>query len=165
MGKGHGGKDHFCKYRHRCSTAQQFFNTSDFLHHECRLWENDSKEDLHVPHDPCVQRFMSVPEDEFSNLTPALTPTSIVLDLGCTRAMTSKRAAQGLMEFCDAYPDCGLSYRLDQTTSQFTFANSESASCKQKIVVCMYDRDYAIQSTEFDIVEPEESPILMSLPQ
>ena len=38
------------------------------------------------------------------------------------------------------------------------------ASCKQKIVVCMYDRDYAIQSTEFDIVEQGEVPILMSLP-
>ena len=69
------------------------------------------------------------------------------------------------MEFCDAHPDCGLWHRLDQTTSQFTFANSESASCKQKIVVCMYDRDYAIQSTEFDIVEQGEVPILMSLPQ
>ena len=113
----------------------------------------------------CVQSFMSVPEDEFSYLTHALTPTSMVLDLGCTRAMTSKRAAQGLMEFCDAHPDCGLWYRLHQNTSQFTFANSESASCKQKIVVCMYDRDYAIQSTEFDIVEQGEVLILMSLPQ
>ena len=69
------------------------------------------------------------------------------------------------MEFCDQNPDCGLWYRLDQTTSQFTFANSESASCKQKIVVCMYDVDYAIQSTEFDIVEQGEVPTLMSLPQ
>ena len=77
----------------------------------------------------------------------------MVLDLGCTRAMTSWRAAKDLMEFCDKNPDCGLWYRLDQTTSQFTFANSESASCKQKIVVCMYDVDYAVQSTEFDIVE------------
>ena len=69
------------------------------------------------------------------------------------------------MEFCDKNPDCGLWYRLDQTTSQFTFANLESASCKQKIVVCMYDVDYAVQSTEFDIVEQGEVPTLMSLPQ
>ena len=65
----------------------------------------------------------------------------------------------------DKNPDCGLWYRLDQTTSQFTFANSESASCKQKIVVCMYDVDYAVQSTEFDIVEQGEVPTLTSLPQ
>ena len=69
------------------------------------------------------------------------------------------------MEFCDAHPDGGLWYRLDQTTSEVTFANSESASCKQKIVVCMYDRDYAIQSTGFNIVEQGKVPILMSLPQ
>ena len=77
--------------------------------------------------------------------------------------MTSWRAAKDLMEFCDQNPDCGLWYRLDQTTSQF--ASSESASCKQKIVVCMYDVDYAVQSTEFDIVEQGEVPTLMSLPQ
>ena len=29
----------------------------------------------------------------------------------------------------------------------------------------MYDRDYAIQSTGFDIFEQAETPILMSLPQ
>ena len=108
---------------------------------------------------------MATPESEMSYLTHALTPTSMVLDLGCTRAMTSWRAAKDLMEFCDQNPDCGLWYRLDQTTSQFTFANSESASCKQKIVVCMYDVDYAVQSTEFDIVEQGEVPTLMSLPQ
>ena len=69
------------------------------------------------------------------------------------------------MEFCDHHPDCGLWYRLDETTSQFTFASSESASCRQKIMVCMYDVDYAVQSTEFDIVEQGEVPTLMSLPQ
>ena len=111
------------------------------------------------------QVYMATPESEMSYLTHALTPTSMVLDLGCTRAMTSWRAAKDLMEFCDQNPDCGLWCRLDQTTSQFTFANSESASCKQKIVVCMYDVDYAVQSTEFDIVEQGEVPTLMSLPQ
>ena len=167
-GKGDGGKDHFANVatetpQPNSSTTHQTFFTMNADYDLLREFE--SKEDFHVPHDPCVQSFMSVPEDEFSYLTHALTPTSMVLDLGCTRAMASKRAAQGLMEFCDAHPDCGLWYRLDQTTSQFTFANSESASCKQKIVVCMYDRDYAIQSTEFDIVEQGEVPILMSLPQ
>ena len=65
------------------------------------------------------------------------------------KILTSESAAQQLIEFCDAHPDCGLWYRLDQTTSQFTFVNSKSASCKQKVVVCVYARDYAIQPTEF----------------
>ena len=118
-----------------------------------------------VPRPHTEQVYMATPESETSYLTHSLTPTSMVLDLGCTRAMTSWRAAKDLMEFCDKNPDCGLWYRLDRTTSQFTFANSESASCKQKIVVCMYDVDYAVQSTEFDIVEQGEVPTLMSLPQ
>ena len=111
------------------------------------------------------ESFMATPKEESSFLTHALTPTSMVLDLGCTRAMTSRRAAKDLMNFCDESPNCGIWYRLEQTTSQFTFANSESASCQQKIVICMYDRESAVQSTEFDIVEQGEVPTLMSLPQ
>ena len=127
------------------------------------LFEIEREEEVpdDVPQPLTGQVYMATPESE----THALTPTSMVLDLGCTRAMTSWRAAKDLMEFCDKNPDCGLWYRLDQTTSQFTFANSESASCKQKIVVCMYDVDYAVESTEFDIVEQGEVPTLMSLPQ
>ena len=146
-----GGKDDFANTATNApqpssSTAHQTFFTMNADYNLLR--ENESKEDLYVPHDPCVQSFMSVPEEEFSYLTHALTPTSMVLDLDGTRAVTSKRAAQGLMEFCDAHPDCGLWYRLDQTTSQFTFANSALARCKQKIVICMYDRDYMPSSQQ-----------------
>ena len=58
-----------------------------------------------------------------------------------------------------------LWYTIAETTSQFTFANSESTKCKQKLVICMCDREYAVQSTEFGIVEQGHVPILMSLPQ
>ena len=137
------------------------------MHNLSSLFEIERKEEVpdDVPQPLTGQVYMATPESETSYLTHALTPTSMVLDLGCTRAMTSWRAAKELMDFCDKNPECGLWYRLDQTTSQFTFANSESASCKQKIVVCMYDVDYAVQSTEFDIVEQGEVPTLMSLPQ
>ncbi|CAE7531571.1 unnamed protein product [Symbiodinium sp. CCMP2456] len=98
-------------------------------------------------------------------ISQPLTPTAMVLDLGCTRAMASRVAAQDLMKFCDEHPDCGIWYTIAETTSQFTFANSESTKCNQKLVVCMLDREYAVQSTEFDIVEQGHVPILMSLPQ
>ena len=129
-GKCDGGKDHFANTatdapQPSSSTTHQTFFSMNVDYN--LLWENESKEDLHVPHDPCVQSFMSVPDDEFSYLTHALTPTSMVLDLGCARAMTSKRAAQGLLEFCDAHPDCGLWYRLDQTT--FVRYNSFNPRC------------------------------------
>ena len=64
-----------------------------------------------------------------------------------------------------AAQDCGIWCHIAETTSQFTFANSESTKCNQKLVVCMYDREYVVQSTEFDIVEQGHVPILMSLPQ
>ena len=137
------------------------------MHNFPSLLEIERKEEVpdDIPPPLIEQVYMATPENETSYLIYALTPTSMVLDLGCTRAMTSWRAAKDLMEFCDKNPDCGLWYRLDQAASQFRFANSESASCKQKIVVCMYDADYAVQSTEFDIVEQGEVPTLMSLPQ
>ena len=98
-------------------------------------------------------------------ISQPLTPTTMVLDLGCTRTMASRVAALDLMKFCDQNPNCGIWYKIAETTSQFTFANSESTKCNQKLIVCMYDREYAVQSTEFDIVEQGHVPILMSLPQ
>ena len=109
--------------------------------------------------------FMATEEKNESFIAQPLTPTSMVLDLGCTRAMTSRVAAQDLIKFCDKNPDCGVWYVIKETTSQFTFANSESTKCTQKLVMCMYDRDYVVQSTEFDIVEQGHVPTLMSLPQ
>ena len=109
--------------------------------------------------------FMATEEEKTSFIAQPLTPTSMVLDLGCTRAMASRVAAQDLMKFCDHNPDCGIWYHVAETTSQFTFANSESTKCNQKLVVCMYDKEYVVQSTEFDIVEQGHVPTLMSLPQ
>ena len=100
--------------------ASTVFTTRNFS----SLLEIEEKEE-DVPHLLAEQIFMATPESEMSYLTHALTPASIVLDLGCTRAMTSW--SKDLMEFCDHHPDCGLWYRLDETTSQFTFASSEVA--------------------------------------
>eukprot|EP00439_Symbiodinium_sp_Y106_P053961 s2355_g7.t1 len=105
------------------------------------------------------------PEEHESFIAQPLTPTSMVLNLGCTRAMASRVSAQDLIKFCDQNPDCGIWYTIAETTSQFTFADSESTKCNQKLVVCLYDREYAVQSTEFDIVEQGHVPILMSLTQ
>ena len=113
--------------------------------------------------------FMATEEkiDKFEEafISQPLTPTAMVLDLGCTRTMASRVAALDPMKFCDQNPNCDIWYKIAETTSQFTFANSESTKCNQKLIVCMYDREYAVQSTEFDIVEQGRVPILMSLPQ
>ena len=99
---------------------------------------------------------MATEEKNESFIAQPLTPT---------RAMTSRAAAQDLMKFCDQILDCGIWYQVTETTSQFTFANSESTTCTQKLIACMYDREYMVQSTEFDIVEQGHVPSSMSLPQ
>ena len=77
-------------------------------------------------------------ENHEAFITQPLTPTSMVLDLGCTRAMTSWVAAQDLMKFCEQNKDCGIWYNIAETQSKFTFANSESTQCKHKLVICIY---------------------------
>ena len=109
--------------------------------------------------------FMATKEEKTSFIAQPLTPISMVLDLECTRAMGSRVAAQDLMKFYDHNSDCGIWYHIAETTSQFSFANSESTKCNQKLVVCMYDKEYVAQSIEFDIVEQGHVPFLMSLPQ
>ena len=102
---------------------------------------------------PLNLSFMATTEEQTSFIAQPLTPTAMVLDLGCTRAMASRVDAQDLMKFCDQNSNCGIWYQIVETTSQFSNANSESTKCNQKLVVCMYDREYVVQSTEFDIVE------------
>ena len=109
--------------------------------------------------------FMATTEEQTSFIAQPRTQTSMVLDLGCTKAMASRVAAPDLLKFCDQNSNCRIWYQNAETTSQFTFANSESTKCNQKLVVRMYDREYVVQSTEFHIVEQGHVPILMSLPQ
>ena len=70
-------------------------------------------------------------------------PTVCILDLGCTRAMGSRRAVEAFCRHVDSHPNSGLWYEIQPTSSRFFFANSQ----------------------EFDIVEEGDVPLLMSLPQ
>ena len=92
-------------------------------------------------------------------------PTIAILDIGCTRAMGSRRAVDHFCNYVDNHPDCGLWYSFEATKSKFYFANSQKATCSQKLVIYIYDRAWTIHHTEFDIVEEGEVPLLMSLPQ
>ena len=92
-------------------------------------------------------------------------PTIAILDIGCTRAMGSRRAVDHFCNCVDNHPDCGLWYSFESTKSKFYFAKSQKATCSQKLVIYMYDRAWTIHRTEFDIVEEGEVPLLMSLPQ
>ena len=71
------------------------------------------------------------------------------------------------MVFCDyvAKHDCGLWYTVEETSPRFFFANSQQTKCPEKFVIHMYDKAFNVHTTEFDIVEEGNVPLLMSLPQ
>ena len=92
-------------------------------------------------------------------------PTVCILDLGCTRAMGSRRAVEAFCRYVDSHPNSGLWYEIQPTSSRFFFANSQQSKCTEKLVIFMYDHGWNTQFTEFDIVEEGDVPLLMSLPQ
>ena len=91
-------------------------------------------------------------------------PTVAILDLGCTRAMGSRNAVNAFCDYVDNN-DCGLWYKIEPTSSRFFFANSQQTKCTEKLVIHMYDKSWSAHTTEFDIVEEGNVPLLMSLPQ
>ena len=91
-------------------------------------------------------------------------PTVAILDLGCTRAMGSRNAVNAFRDYVDKH-DCGLWYKIEETSSRFFFANSQQTKCTEKLVIHMYDKAWSVHTTEFDIVEEGSVPLLTSLPQ
>ena len=91
-------------------------------------------------------------------------PTVTILDRGCTRAMGSRNAINAFCDYVDKH-DCGLWYKIEPTSSRFFFANSQQTKCTEKLVIHMYDKAWSVHTTEFDIVEEGNVPLLMSLPQ
>eukprot|EP00434_Breviolum_minutum_P039762 symbB.v1.2.035325.t1/scaffold4728.1/size36321/2 len=91
-------------------------------------------------------------------------PTVAILDLGCTRAMGSRNAVNAFCDYVDNH-DCGLWNKIEQTSSRFFFANSQQTKCTEKLVIHMYDKSWSVHTTEFDIAEEGNVPLLMSLPQ
>ena len=80
------------------------------------------------------------------------------------RAMGSRNAVNAFCDYVDNN-DCGLWYKIEPTSSRFFFANSQQTKCTEKLVIHMYDKSWSVHTTEFDIVEEGNVPLLMSLPQ
>ena len=51
-------------------------------------------------------------------------PTVCIPDLGCTRAMGSRRAVEAFCSYVDSHPKSGPWYEIQPTSSRFFFANS-----------------------------------------
>ena len=129
-----------------------------------------SEQSEESPEKNCVFSFHTNPVDacekglsfHTENSAP---PTVCILDLGCTRAMGSRKAVDAFCRYVGSHPNSGLWYEIHPASSRFFFANSQQSKCTEKIVIFMYDHGWNSQFTEFDIVEEGDVPLLMSLPQ
>ena len=87
-------------------------------------------------------------------------PTYVILDLGCTRAMGSRVAVNRLLNVAHHY---GITYEILPTDSKFNFANSQTATCTERVRLWLPTNPPI--HTDFDIVEEGNVPLLLSLPQ
>ena len=87
-------------------------------------------------------------------------PTVCILDLGCLRAMGSRKAVDAFCRYVGSHPNSGLWYEIHPTSSRLFFANSQQSKCTEKIVIFMYDHGWNSQFTAFDIVEEGDVPFV-----
>ena len=89
----------------------------------------------------------------------------------CGNPRSWMHKSYGLVEcsqcFCDYVDshDCGLRYKIEQTSSRFFFANFQQTKCTEKLVTHMHDKAWNVHTKKFDIVEERSVPLLTSLPQ
>ena len=87
-------------------------------------------------------------------------PTYVIRDLGRTRAMGSRVAAN---RFIKAAPYYGITVESLPTDSKFNFANSQTTICKERMRIWLPTNPPI--ATDFDIIEEGNVPLLLSLPQ
>ena len=87
-------------------------------------------------------------------------PTYAVLDIGCTRAMASRFAVNLFTKVAKNY---GITFEYLPSDSHFTFANSATDTVKEKLRVWLPTTPPC--STDFEILESGNVPLLFSLPQ
>ncbi len=85
-------------------------------------------------------------------------PTHVILDLGCTKAIGSRKAIDRLVK---AIKGTHLQVEWLPSSSTFHFANSQAAKCTQKLRVHFGGGIW----TDFEVLEQGSVPLLMSLYQ
>jgi len=89
-----------------------------------------------------------------------MSPTYVILDIGCTRSMGSMRA---VIEFEYAVWKYGITCEWKRCNTLMSFANSDSTILKWCVVITFPTAPPV--STTVDVHEKGDIPILMSLPQ
>ena len=99
-------------------------------------------------------------KDHWETVQMAQSPTYAILDVGCTKAMGSRRAVMALYEVAHQY---GMTVEFLPTKATFSFANSQKAPVTEKCRIWFPTEPPCW--TEFDIIEEGTVPLLFSLRQ
>ena len=88
-------------------------------------------------------------------------PTYVIMDLGCTRSMGSRKAVEAFVKAAWKY---GITCEWRRCWTKMSFANSKTAWLEWCVVLTFPTKPEPIQTT-IDVHEEGNIPILMSLPQ
>ena len=134
------------------SNCELYLTEWCFDHRPTSLASFDKAEDWSLKTDYANRRANEVNMNEH--------PTLVILDLGCTRAMGSRKAVN---KFVPAAGAAGLVVEFLPSNARFSFANSQTAQCREMMRVWFPTEPWS--STCFDIVEEGSVPMLFSLVQ
>ena len=112
-------------------------------------------------HELCYLKGDRHEQDQQAPINIQTSPIHVILDLGCTRAMGSRKAINALIA---AAPYHKLWTEILPSQGTFSFANSQTSRVTQKCRVWFPTSVEPIW-TDFDIIEEGDVPLLMSLSQ
>ena len=95
-------------------------------------------------------------------------PTYIILDSGCTKAMGSRYAVNRLIKACQNSPDYRLiDFSFEPCHTTFSFANSETSIVKERLHIYIKSDNATTGwiTTTVDVLDQGKVPILFSIEQ
>ena len=95
-------------------------------------------------------------------------PTYVIIDSGCTRAMGSRTAVMRLVKACKRHYNASkIDFSFEPSSSRFSFANGEQSNVREKLVI-YFQNDQSPTgwiTTAIDILDQGDVPILFSVEQ
>ena len=91
----------------------------------------------------------------------SMPPAVCILDLGCARALGSRKAFEAFCSMLAHIQTVSLWYEIQPTSSRFFFENVQQSKCTGKLVIFIYDHGWNTQFTELGIVEEGDVPLFL----
>ena len=90
-------------------------------------------------------------------------PTYVILDSGCTRAMGSRYAVNRLIKAVERYAPGKIEFTFEPSNTKFSFADSETALIKERVT--LWFNTTPRRYTTIEVLDQGKVPILFSIEQ